>query len=309
MSAGALAGEAACLAAALCWAVAVMLFRGPIAEHGARAVNLAKNSLAAVLLGITVLLFGQVPELLATPPDVLVVIAASALLGLSVGDTALFAAVRRLGAHRALLLMTLVPLFAALMARVFQHERLLPSQMLGGAIVLLGVAAVVAPDRRDRAGVEGLEDTKGARGLDLAGLGLGVLGAAGQAAGLVLAKSALATMPILGASFVRMTIGAAGLALMLAAGRRLEKSWHALRRRRALVAIVPPALLGTYVAFLLMMAGVAWAPAAVAAVLLGTSPVFSLFLEARAQGRRVSARHFFGTALAVAGVAVLVAAG
>lgn len=306
MSAGVLAGEAACLAAALCWAVAVTLFRGPIAEHGARAVNLAKNTIAAVLLGVTVLVFGQVPALLATPGDVWVLIAASALIGLSVGDTALFAAVGRLGAHRALLLMTLVPLFAALLARLFQDERLLPRQMVGGAIVLLGVAAVVAPDRRDRTGVKGVAR---APGLDLAGLGLGTLGAAGQAAGLVLAKAALASMPILGASFVRMTIGAAGLAVMLAAGRRLGARWRALRRRRALIAIVPPAVLGTYIAFLLMMAGVAWAPAAVAAVLLGTSPVFSLFLEARALGRPVSARHLLGTGVAVAGVAVLVSAG
>mgnify|MGYP000293649595 CR=1 FL=1 len=40
---------------------------------------------------------------------------------------------------------------------------------------------------------------------------------------------------------------------------------------------------------------------AVAAVLLSTSPVFSLFLEAREQGRPVPARGLVGTALAVAG--------
>jgi drug/metabolite transporter (DMT)-like permease len=54
-----------------------------------------------------------------------------------------------------------------------------------------------------------------------------------------------------------------------------------------------------------MMAGVALAPAPVAAVLLGTSPVFSLFLEAVVEKRPVTARGLLGTLLAVAGVGVL----
>jgi len=56
------------------------------------------------------------------------------------------------------------------------------------------------------------------------------------------------------------------------------------------------------------MAGLALAPTAVAAVLLSTSPVFSLFIEARGDRRPITVAGLIGTLLAVAGVGVLTAA-
>jgi len=294
-----LAGELACLGAALTWAVAVLLFRRPITIYGARAVNLAKNALAAVLLGLTLLVAGRGAELLAVPPAALGLLVASAIAGLTVGDTALFTAVRRLGAHRSLLLQTLVPVFTALLAYAVAGERPAALQLAGGAVVVAGVALVVWP--RQTAAAAG--------GFDLPGTSLGALGALGQAAGIVLAKSAMAQVAILPASFLRMSAGSLGLVIVLAAAGRLGGVARTLSRRTHLARVVPPSLLGTYVSFLLMMAGIAWAPAAVAAVLLGTTPIFSLFLEAWLERRPITAAGLAGTLVAVAGVAAVVAGG
>ncbi len=73
--------------------------------------------------------------------------------------------------------------------------------------------------------------------------------------------------------------------------------------------MLPAAFFGTYLALLLMMVGVALAPATVAAVLLATSPIFSLVIEAVADRKRPTALAVLGTILAVVGVAVLVGAG
>lgn len=70
--------------------------------------------------------------------------------------------------------------------------------------------------------------------------------------------------------------------------------------------MLPAAFLGTYLALLLMMIGVALAPATVAAVLLATSPIFSLVIEAVADRKRPTLLAVVGTITAVAGVAVLV---
>jgi drug/metabolite transporter (DMT)-like permease len=56
---------------------------------------------------------------------------------------------------------------------------------------------------------------------------------------------------------------------------------------------------------LLMMAGVAWASATVAAVLLSTSPVLGLAVEAIVDRRRPGAVAIIGTLVAVAGVAII----
>ena len=52
-------GEAACLGAAMLWAVAIALFRRPIETHGAPVVNFLKCAIATVLLGATVLVADQ----------------------------------------------------------------------------------------------------------------------------------------------------------------------------------------------------------------------------------------------------------
>ncbi|HSN57128.1 MAG TPA: DMT family transporter, partial [Candidatus Sulfomarinibacteraceae bacterium] len=130
-------GELASLTAAALWATSVVLFRGPIASWGARAVNLAKCLIGAVLLALTLPATGGYAELATAPGRDLAFIALSGLVGLTLGDTALFAAVARLGAHRTLLVQTTAPVFAGLLAAA-GGERLAPGQLLGAAVVLAG---------------------------------------------------------------------------------------------------------------------------------------------------------------------------
>lgn len=298
---GPVGGQVACLLAAACWALAVAFFRDPIARHGAWTVNLGKNLLGTFLLGLTVLAVGQFDELMNAPAVALGWLAFSGILGLTVGDTALFAAVPRLGPHRSLLFLTLGPVFAALLAWLLFDERQTPVQLAGSVMVLLGVVIVVwrpASERR-RAGVDTPDDWP------LAGIGFALLAAFGLGAGIVFAKGGMEEVPLVAASFVRMAASVAGLLVIMALLRRLGPTFDLLGDRGAMLRLAGPTILGTYVAFLLMMAGIAWAPASVAAVLLATPPVFSLFIDARLFGTPITWRGLVGTALSVVGVAVL----
>ena len=288
-----LLGELACLSSALFWAFAIVLFRPSIERFGAWNVNLVRMTVASLLLGVTVVVTGQAGDMMDAFARGGLLIVVSALLGLTLGDSALFAAVGRLGAYRALLLMTLAPIFTALLAAVFQDERLPYAAWLGGAIILLGVALVVS-------GPAGPE-----KGFDRIGTSFGVLAAFGQASGVVTAKAAMGSIAILPASLVRMLVATAGLVFVLAFTGRLPSAARMLYNPAALRAVIPPATLGTYIAFMLMMAGVSWAPAAIAAVLLATTPIFSLFLEAKVHATPITARGLIGTLVAVVGVAVL----
>jgi drug/metabolite transporter (DMT)-like permease len=303
-------GEAACLTAALLWAVSLAAFRAPIATHGARTINLAKCLLAAVLQGMTVLALGQGESLWTAPARDLVLLAASGLIGLTLGDTALFAAVTRIGLHRTLLLQTLSPVFAAVIAALWQGERPTTLQAVGATIVLVGVGVVVAPSRARRLVKEGSSDEPreavGSGSWVAAGVLLGILAAFGQGSGLVLAKVGMAEVPVIAASFLRLAAAAIGLAALAAAGGRFRGLGRVARSRPDLVRVVPATFFGTYLALFAMMAGVALAPASVAAVLLSTSPLFSLLIERVVDGRPVTARGLVGTLLAIAGVAVLV---
>jgi len=296
------AGEAICLFTALLWAVAVAIFRGPVLQHGARTVNLAKLLLGAVLQGLTVLALGYGQVLGASPRHALLVLVISGLIGLTIGDTALFGAVARLGIHRTLLLQTLAPVFAALFAWAWQGELPTPFEIVGAAVILSGVALVVAPQR---GATTTARVTTAATAAILPGLAMGVLAALGQGVGLVLAKEGMTEVPVVPASFVRLAAAAVGLALFEVVRGGTS------RFRGLLVApilwrrVVPATLLGTYLALFLMMLGIALVPAAVSATLLSISPVYGLLIDTLVHRQPVTARGVIGTLLAVAGVAIL----
>ncbi|MEL7060901.1 MAG: DMT family transporter [Acidobacteriota bacterium] len=290
-------GEVACLLSALLWAIAVAWFHGAIERYGAWSVNLAKNVLATLLLAATTLLVGQMALIADAPIAALASLAAAGIVGLTIGDTALFAAVSRLGVHRALLLQTFGPVVAAGLAHLAFDERLGPMQAVGSVLVLGGVALVV-----------GRPADGSSASWTVGGAVLGLVSAAGQGSGVVLAKSGLEALPVLPGSLVRLTVASLGLALVMVPGGRLRAAVQALADREALRRIGGPTLIGTYLGFIVMMAGVAWAPASVAAVLIATPPIFSLFLDARFFGNPITARGLLGTAVAVSGVAFITAA-
>lgn len=289
-----LLGETACLAAAFLWAIALTLFRRPIAAHGPWVVNLAKSLIATAFFGATLWIGGAWPGLLQAPGRAVVLIALSGLVGLSLGDTAIFAAVHRLGVHRTLLLQTMGPIFTALLSMGFYGERLTLQQLAGAGVILVGVAVVVAPGR-----------SADSTPLDVLGLGFAVLAALGQAGGIVLVKDGMTSVAPLAAAFVRIGSATVALVLFMAAAGLLRKFFPVLGSRSALVQLAGPALLGSYVAVFFMMIGIVLAPASIAATLLATTPIWSLFLDARQTGTRITPRSLGGTALAVAGVAML----
>jgi drug/metabolite transporter (DMT)-like permease len=298
-----LAGEAAALTAAALWASAVVWFRPAIARHGAQVVNLLKGLVATALLAVTAAFTGGFHALAVAPATALGWMGASAIAGLTLGDTALFAAVRRTGAHTALLLQTLAPVFTAALA-LPAGERLAAGEWLGAAVVLAGVAMVVGP------GARGPQAAPAAhRAAWRAGLAFGVLAAFGQGAGVALAKPALDVLAVLPATLLRLAVGSAGLAIVGIRSGLVRRTVTALADPVTRRTAVPASVLGTYLSMLLMMASIAWAPATIASVLLSTSPVMGMVVEAVVDRRRPAAVAVVGTFVAVAGVALLTASG
>src|SRR3954462_4312699 len=89
-----LAGEIASLGAALIWSMTMSIFTRHGAKGPAASLNLYKNFVAITCLVAAVLVVR--PEL-PTDPRLFLWLAGSGIVGLSLGDTALFAALKRLG--------------------------------------------------------------------------------------------------------------------------------------------------------------------------------------------------------------------
>ncbi|MEB3200304.1 MAG: DMT family transporter [Synechococcaceae cyanobacterium] len=132
---------AAGLGAALCWTLASLLWRRLPTALSALQLNLLKTLLAGTL---------QLPLVLlqpwSAPPWRLGLLAASGVLGIALGDSFYFAALRRLGTRRCLTLEAGGPAVTALAGVALLEEVPRPDQWLG--ILLISAAVLLVARQR-----------------------------------------------------------------------------------------------------------------------------------------------------------------
>ena len=289
-------GQVAALGTALCWAVTGLFFAEAARRIGALRVNLVRLPTALVFLS-TALVVTHAP-FSALDRRGAAYLAASAVVGLVVGDLALFTAMTRIGPRLASLVMSLAPLSAGWAGFLILHERPGPRALLGMAVTLGGVAWVVA---------ERPESGPAARDHGRA-LALAVLAAVCQGVGLVLAKLGMAGgVPPLSATWIRMTVATATIWALAAATGRLGGIGIADAARCAVGPVVGGAFFGPFVGVWLSLVAAHLTDVGVAATLMATSPVLVIPLVAVTEGFRPTWRTILGTFTAVAGVALLFA--
>jgi drug/metabolite transporter (DMT)-like permease len=192
--------------------------------------------------------------------------------------------------------MALAPLFATLAAALALAESPGALALLGMAVTLAGVGWVVL-ERRD--GEAHPLEHRGA-------IGLGVLAAACQGIGLVLAKAGMAgEVPPLAATWVRMIVATAGIwALALVSGRTAGLAIGAAARRGALP-VLGGAIAGPFIGVWLSLIAARFTDVGVAATLMATTPVLIIPLVMATERYRPSLRAVLGAAVAIVGVALL----
>ena len=290
-------GELAALGAAGAWAVSSVLFALERANARPIVMTLLKGTIAIVFFALLVAvmkLSGAVIHLPGIKP--VLVLAFSAVCGITIGDTCFFGSMVRIGVRKASLLSLLNPIVAAFLALAFGQE--LPSMVgfVGIAVTLLGVVLVVAASPGDRAADPHL----------VSGTLLGVASGVCNAIGIVSAKSAIAAVGVVPTALVRQVAAFAALLafeLVVRRGRdlRLEMG-DGYRRPRLLFA----SLAGSCFGFLLFQVAIDRASPPITGTLSSTVPLFIAPLAVRYLGERLPARAALGTVIAVAGVVLMV---
>ena len=308
------AGEAAGLCTALCWVGTSFCFAAASRRLGAGTVNLTRSILAlGPLLALNLLMLGH------GWPDAtwesIGWLALSGVVGLAFGDQFLFAALVDIGPRLSVLLMTLAPVFAAIAGFLMLSERIAGLALLGMAITLGGIAWVVA--ERPAPG-DGRTSTL-PPGVRTRGIVLGVLAAAAQGIGVVLAKQGMLgsepRVEPIAAQLVRMTGGVAALALawtLFGPRRWLAgidlRSAEVRITRPAVLGLVAGTLLGPVLGVWMSLVAVKALDAGVASTLMSLSPVLVLPIARLVDRERIGWRAAFGAIVAVGGVVLLATA-
>jgi drug/metabolite transporter (DMT)-like permease len=222
-------------------------------------------------------------------------------VGFFIGDLALFQAFVLIGARLSLLVMCLAPPLTALLGLAFLHETLAPAQVAGMALAASGVAWTVA---------EG-SPAGGPRPAPrrLSGALLALVGAIGQAGGLVLSKVGMEQLDDpFAASQIRGLAGIVGFSVLFTVAGWWPRVASGLRDARGLLLTGTGAFCGPFLGVSLSLLAIHEARAGVAAAIMSVSPVLILPI-AHLRGERVTPRAVLGTLVAVAGVVVLFNAG
>ncbi|GAB4329180.1 MAG: DMT family transporter [Candidatus Zixiibacteriota bacterium] len=292
-------GELAALGTASSWALASMVFTLAGRRIGAFNLNKLRIPMAIVLLGTMLLITGQYVSWRDLSLPGYGWLALSGIVGLTLGDSAYFQSLVLVGPRRASLLMSSSPIMAALIAWPALGERLGTVAWLGIIVSVGGIAWVNAERIRDANNVKSRFDPRG--------IVLGLVGAAGQAIGLVIAKHVLVSndIPPLFATFVRMLAAAVTIWAWAIAHRQVHSTLGVLRDRRAALTVCLGAVLGPFLGVWLSLVAVKHIEAGVAATIMAFFPVLILPVVAIVDKEKLSYRAVIGALVTVAGIAML----
>ena len=288
-----LSGVLAALAGALCWTLASSLWRRLPTALSASQLNLLKNGLA--LLSLLPFFGASALAALWSDPWAFWLLVASGVLGIAIGDSLFFAALRRIGTRRTLTLDAGGPAVTALLGMAALAERPSLLQWLGSALITAALALVAGRD----AGAPRSRDW----GMGVA-LALGAL--ACGSGGAVLARAALRSGAIDPLQAAALRLLAATLVLLPLLPSLLQRHQGPLPQRRRWPLGILATLLGTTAGIALQQTALQQLPGALAVSLLATAPVMALPL-ASLEGDRPGWRGALAALMGLAGVSCVVA--
>jgi drug/metabolite transporter (DMT)-like permease len=291
-------GEIAALSAASLWAVASVIYGWLGKRIPPLQLNLMKGVVAIAFLLFTIIISGELfPHI---PPTPLCLIVLSGVVGISLGDTAFLAAINFLGARRVLVMGTLAPPVAAILALIFLQERLNLSAWCGILLTVLGVAWVVTERTPDTTNKETLSSL-------WRGITFGLLSVVTNAAGIVLSRAALANTSInpLWAALLRLSAAVLILLVFLPfSNKQTHFQLKTLQSARVILLAVFASFCGTYLGMWLQQIAIKYTAAGIASTLLQTSPLFVIPIAIWI-GERVSFRAMAGAVIAISGIGLL----
>ncbi len=292
-------GEALSLASALSWSVAVVLFRRVFAGEAPVspfALNLFKNVVAILLMTATLLVLGESVNTARTAEDWIRLIA-SGVLGIAISDLLFFHALRRLGAGRLTVVECAYAPSVALFGMLMLGEVPTAGDALGAGLVAAGMLVMAtgrpSPGGRGAAGEPEASPIAGA----LFGLGAMLT----VAAAIIVAKPAFESGGLVEVALIRLVSGAVALMLFTLPSRTRRAELAVLRPSPAWRAMIPAAVLGSWLSMLLWVGGFKYTDAATAAVLNQTTTVFTLLLARVMLGEPLTGRRISAVLLGFSG--------
>lgn len=281
------------LTSAASWAFGTVLWRKIGEEISPVSMNFSKGIIGSFYLALVFLIIGIEPI---SMRDFLF-LGISGLLGITLGDTFFFMSLMYLGPSLSSLMGTLVPVSVAFSAVIFLSEMPSFTAWMGIFLTVSGVAWVLK---------ERLPQNEIIKNKSL-GIRYRLLSIVCMTAGVIFAKIGVTSVPTVQATFIRMFWGVIGLIVWGSLNHQLRdwitpfKNFELLKKVSFIVFIV------VFGGFWLSLVALKYIDASIANTLGSTTPLFILPMVAIMLKEKISMKAGLGAALAVGGVALVLA--
>jgi drug/metabolite transporter (DMT)-like permease len=293
-------GELAALATSVMWSGTATFFTFGARQVGSVVINRMRLLVALILLGVTHwVLLGQ-PLPLQAEPDRWIWLGLSGVIGLVLGDAFLFQSYLWIGPRLGMLMMSVAPVIAALLAWLFLGESLTALQWAGVMVTVGGVALVVLDRSQPRRQADAQRNYR-------LGILFGIGAAAGQAIGLILAKKGLmGDFPALSGNVIRMTAAASTMWLATLLAHQAAPTWRRIwESPKVITPLLAGSITGPFLGVWLSLIAVQRTQIGVASTLMALPPVFLLPIGHFVFKERIGLEAIAGTLVAIGGVALL----
>lgn len=290
--------EAAALGAATLWALTGLLSAAPAQHLGAIAFNCTRMVMVTIMLCVWVAFAGGWESIGSAH---LIPLILSGVIGIFMGDTALFLTLNRMGPRRTAMLFSLNAPMSAILGWIILDEDLTGLQTVGILLIFLGVLLAIRFGKR-KSQLHKWESIKGPLWI---GVLLGLAAALSQSIGSLIARPVMETgADPVAASSIRVGVAAFCLVLLT----RLPVSWvkpagHFTFQVVGIIAI--SGLLGMGIGMTLILFALSGGEVGIVATLSATTPAVMLPMMWWRTKEVPAVGAWVGAALVVSGSALL----
>lgn len=287
-------GELSALLTAFLWSGTSVAFSSAAEKIGSLQLNINRMILASVFLISTIFIMGYNIDLSKSQFINLII---SGIIGLVIGDSFLFKSYQLIGARISMLLMALSPGMSTILAFFFLDERITFFGIVGIFVTITGIALVVLE-----------KNTNSKYKVTSLGIFFGLMGALGQAAGLIFAKLAFNEGHIIGfvATFIRVFSSVIFFLPLMLLLKKYKNPYKIFTKDKSAFGVtLLGTVLGPFLGITFSLIAVENTKVGIAATLMSTTPIIMLPMVKYIYKEKLSWQSITGAIIAVAGVALI----
>ncbi len=288
-------GQLISLGTAFLWAISVIIFEYTGKKLGSTMINTLRLFYGFVMVGIITLISqGYFLPVVSSTGWLFILI--SSILGFLIGDLFLFQAFLDIGGRLTLLIYSVTPIFGAVIDYFIFKEVLGIFTIIGMIVTFSGIGLALFSRGKEKVQNKHLK-----RGVIFA-----ILGAFGQATGLIFSKLALNEgLEALEITHLRIFVGLVGFTLLLMFQKKLKDIPKTFQYKKESIILFIGSITGPVLGIWTTILAMQYAPIGVTTTIAQLNTILIIPLSVMFFKERISMKEIFAALLAFSGVALL----